>query len=153
MAPAFNFDHTDPNHARFRGLTPMLICQKCASRLKFSFLSTFLCPKSSPVTGQSISKLTARLHHNTQINSLRTPAPSRHPTVTRHFSRDAQSNRATWFGKFGRQSASGKQEEVDRQMEEDAAKRAILEKALEVRQPADLMLRCLPLLVRHKGRP
>ena len=44
--------------------------------------------------------------------------------------------------KFGRQSATREQEQVDRHMEEDAAKRAILEKALEARQPADLMLRC-----------
>lgn len=51
-------------------------------------------------------------------------------------------DRAPWFAKLGRQSASREQQEVDRQTEEDAAKRAILEKALEARQPADLMLRC-----------
>ena len=124
----------------------MLICHNCASRPNFSFLTTFLCPHSSPApVTRRIFKLTTRLHHNTQINPLRTPAPFRHLAIARHFSRDAHRNRASWFAKFGRLSASGKQEEVDRQMEEDAAKRAILEKALETKQPADLMLRCSQL--------
>jgi hypothetical protein len=121
----------------------MPICQNCVSRLKFSFLGT---TKSSLVTRRSFSKFATRLHHNTQFNPLRTPAP-------RHVPRDAQRNGATWFGKLGRQSAPAKQGEVDRQMEEDAAKRAILEKALEARQPADLMLRCSQLLVCHKAWP
>ena len=137
----------------FQAPFPMLICHNCASRRNFSCLTTFLCPNASPapVTRRSIVKLAARLHHNTQINPLRTPAPFRHPAIARHFSRDAHRNRASWFAKFGRLSAPGKQEEVDRQMEEDAAKRAILEKALETKQPADLMLRCSQLLVCHKG--
>jgi hypothetical protein len=118
----------------------MLVCQNCASR----FLYTFLSPKSSPapvtVTRRSISKLTTRPNHSPQTNLL-------HPAITRHFSRsrDAQQNRTTWFAKFGRQSTSRKHDQVDKQVEEDAAKRAILEKALEARQPADLMLRCSQL--------
>jgi len=126
-------------HARFRGLFPMLICQNCASRLIFSSLNS---PKPLLGTRRSISNFTTRLNHNTQTNPLRAPTSSRHPATARHVSRDAQRDRATWFAKLGRQPTSRKQEEVDRQMEEDAAKRAILEKALEARQPADLMLRC-----------
>lgn len=139
-------------HARFRGLFPMLVCQNCASRLNFSFPKAFLCPQSSPVTRRSISKLTTCQYYNTQTNPLRTPTSSRHLAITRHFSRGTQRNRASWFAKLG-QSTSREQEEVDRQMEEDAAKRAILEKALEARQPTDLMLRCSQLLVCHKGWP
>ena len=129
-------------HAPFSSLFPMLICQNCASRFSFSFLRPFPSPQPSPVTKRSLSKLATRLNYTAHTNPLRTHAPSRHPALTRHFSRDAQRDRATWFAKLGRQPASREQEEVDRQTEEDAAKRAILEKALEARQPADLMLRC-----------
>lgn len=116
----------------------MLICPNCAPRFHFSFLT-------SPVTRRCLSTLAIHPNYTAHTNHLRTHPPTAHLTPTRHFSRDAQRDRAAWFAKFGRQSASHEQEEVDRQAEEDAAKRAILEKALEARQPADLMLRCSSL--------